>query len=84
MRASYHVVRVTDDIVFIADDDIGMSVTNDAEAVVEDVFRKFPGRMSTGRRIVYRDTMGDWGELQHHCGTFTEFGPHAGPGQLEA
>lgn len=74
MRASYHVVRVEENTVFIADDDIGMSVTNDAEAVVENVNNRYPNR-----RIVYKDTMGDWGELKHNNGVFTDFGPHVGP-----
>ena len=52
------------------DNDVGMSVTNDAENVVADVLTKYPNY-----QIIYRDTMGEWGELMHLNGKFKGFGP---------
>jgi len=76
LRASYSVDRVTSDpvlgkMVFIVDNDVGMSVTNDAENVVVDVLRTYPNH-----RIIYRDTMGQWDELLHHNGQFAGFAPY--------
>lgn len=48
-----------------------MSVTNDAERVVERVCKDF-GRYDL--RIMYRDTEGVWGELCHQKGVFKCFG----------
>lgn len=75
-RASYTVDRATSDsilgkMVFIVDNDMGMSVTNDAENVVADVLRQYPNH-----RIIYRDTMGQWDELVHFNGKFTGFAPY--------
>jgi hypothetical protein len=67
-RSSYTVMFASSDVVFIADDDIGMSVTNDAENVCKDVNRAFPGK-----RIVYRDTDGISNELVHDNGRFIRF-----------
>lgn len=64
---SYHVVR--DDYVFIVDNDVGVSVTNDAEAVVEEINDQYPDR-----RIFYRDTDGDVAELRHIVGVFGGYG----------
>ena len=50
-----------------------MTVTNDAEAVVEYLHERFPGY-----RIVYRDTEGEWAELEHDRGVFTGFAPWKG------
>lgn len=58
-------------MVFIVDNDVGMSITNDAEAVVEDVLRQYPDH-----RIIYRDTMGQWDELVHWNGKFSVFKPY--------
>jgi len=71
MRANFIVDHVTAEIVFIIDQDDGMSVTNDAEAVCEFLNNRYPGR-----RIVYRDTMGQWDELGHKDGVFTDFLPY--------
>jgi hypothetical protein len=54
------------------DNDVGMSVTNDAENVVADVLRQYPDH-----RIIYRDTMGQWDELVHFNGKFTGFAPYS-------
>jgi hypothetical protein len=75
LRAAYSVRRVTPDRVFIVDDyndaSPTMSVTNNAEAVVEDVNQTFPNR-----RIIYRDTEGRWDELKHNNGVFVNFAPY--------
>lgn len=74
MKASVDIVAVTEEIVFLADrDDGGISVTNDAEAVV-----KWTNECYPGKRIVYRDTMGQWDELRHQNGVFTEFNNYEG------
>jgi len=66
MRSDWEVVKVTTDIVWIIDLDIGgKSVTNDAENVVKELNIKYPGR-----RIIYRDTMNRWDELVHENGLF--------------
>lgn len=59
--------------VFIVDDNNGgMSVTNDAEAVVVDVLAKYPDH-----QIIYRDTEGQWDELLHWKGQFAGFKPYS-------
>lgn len=74
VRSDYEVVRVTPEIVFIDDlCDGRMSVTNDAENVVREVAKSFPGR-----RVVYRDSDGNWDELLHAGGRFTGFCPYNG------
>ena len=46
------------------------SVTNDAENVVQYLFNPYGDR-----KIIYRDSEGEWGELCHDRGVFTSFGP---------
>lgn len=77
LKASYSVDRVTKsyspfhkNTVFIVDNDIGTSITNDAENVVIDVLAKYPDH-----QIIYRDTMGQWDELLHLDGKFAGFKP---------
>jgi hypothetical protein len=45
-----------------------MTVTNDAEAVVETLNQIYPHF-----HIVYRDSEGQWGELVHENGVFKDF-----------
>lgn len=66
---SYRITKVTDRVVHLIDNGDGMSVTNNAENVVAEVFNQYPNR-----RIIYRDTMGNWDELLHNHGIFTNFG----------
>lgn len=47
-----------------------MSITNDADAVVQDCIRRF-GNVP----IYYRDTDGRWDELEHNGEEFTTFAP---------
>lgn len=70
--ASFHKVRLTEDKVFIVDCDGQKSITNDAEAVVSYVNYWHPNR-----RIIYQDTMGEWGELKHSKGVFAGFSPYS-------
>lgn len=71
-RCDYDIWYVDPDKVFIIDADLGrMSVTNDAEAVVKELHQRLPGR-----RVIYRDSMKEWGELlTDGQGNFTGFGP---------
>jgi hypothetical protein len=70
-KASYAVFRVTPDFVAVTDDNEGMSITNDAEAVTLDLADGFGAE----RRFFYRDTEGEWTELVHKDGRFTGFRP---------
>jgi hypothetical protein len=47
-----------------------MSITNDAEAVVKYLHKYFN---LDDRRLIYRDTAGDWDELNHSGVTFLGF-----------
>jgi len=58
-HADFEIIAVEDDRVFIADKNLGgKSVTNDAEYVLEEVHRQYPGR-----RLIYRDSEGQWDEI---------------------
>jgi hypothetical protein len=71
-RSSYSVVRTLPEAVFIQDDCIGKSVTNDAERVCRELFLAYGDR-----RYIYRDTDGQWDELAHVAGRFTGFKPYS-------
>ena len=64
----YSIHKVTDEAIFIIDNDIGKSVTNDAEGIVA----RLVG-LHGNKPIFYRDTMGQWDELVHNNGVFTGF-----------
>lgn len=67
--ADWRLVKDAPEIVFISDMNLGgTSITNDAEAVVHDVVAIFGNK-----RVVYRDTMGNWDELTHLHGVFSDF-----------
>ena len=74
-RVSYTEIKLTDDEVFIVDDQVfgTVSLTNAAEEVVKAVLHNRPGK-----RIIYRDTDNQWGELLHDGKKFTGFGEHNG------
>jgi hypothetical protein len=76
-RASYDVVRVTEDTIYLVDKNRGMSVTNDAENVVTEVVNEYGDK-----KVVYRDSMGNWDELEHEHGKFSDFAPYRGPSPL--
>lgn len=70
-RADYEMVKVTADVVWIRDRNLGnVSVTNDAEAVCRRVWHDYPNR-----RIIYQDSTGTWDELKHQGGQFTGYAP---------
>lgn len=74
VRARYDFAAETSDYVFIIDrNDGARSVTNDAEAVVEEMNKDFPGK-----RVIYRDTDGRWDELLHCNGKFISFALYRG------
>ena len=70
--ATFTVADLTDTKIFIVDQDIGMSVTNDAENVVAFILQTVGNR-----RIIYKDTQGRWDELAHNGREFTGFKPYA-------
>lgn len=71
-RSVYFVVKVTPEKVFIVDANTGhLSVTNDAEAVCEELFG-----IHGQKRFIYRDSEGQWDELAHDEGIFTDFMPY--------
>lgn len=76
-RATYDVVRVTEDTIFLVDRNRGMSVTNDAENVVAEVVDEYGDK-----RVIYRDSMGQWDELVHTNGVFDGFAPYRGASPL--
>jgi hypothetical protein len=80
-RSDFEIVVQTDDAVYLVDLDKGrLSVTNDAEAVVQEVLRK---HCQNGlRRIVYMDSMGEWAEMVHDGKRFVDFAPAHGPEAL--
>jgi len=72
-RARYRVEEQSDDTLFIADVGEGMTVTNDAEAVVRDLHRN---GVLGARRLLYRDTLGFVDEIKHDGnGAFRGFAP---------
>ena len=54
-----------------------MTVTNNAEAVVEDLVSR--GKLPPGRRLMYYDSEGELDEIVVHDGAFAGFKP--GPGR---
>ena len=79
-RSSYTIqgVRPQEKMVYITDDNIGRSVTNDAENVVAELNKIYPNY-----RIFYQDSMGDWDELDHKNGVFKGFKVFKGDEFLE-
>ena len=74
LRSSYEIVKdVPGEPLVIRDLDVGKSVTNDAENVVEDLVAA--GMLQDGRRLLYYDTMGQLDELIIKDGRFADFAP---------
>ena len=71
VRCDFKLVKVTDDIVFIRDLNRGnISVTNNAEEVYHWLNRiAYPGR-----RVVYRDSQGEWTEIVRKGDSSTQIG----------
>lgn len=86
-QSTYHVERIgtiaQQMTVWITDLDLPgrRSVTNDAERVVREIYATH-GNV----RIIYRDTQGDWDELEHIRGVFRRFIParHLAPDRIRA
>jgi hypothetical protein len=71
LSAQFAVMQVTAECVWIVDTGRECrSVTNDAEAVVASLAEQYGER-----RIIYRDTDGNWDELKHRGAVFTGFAP---------
>jgi len=62
-------------VVDLDDDPSAPSVTNDAERVVGDLVELFARDGLLDRRVMYRDSLGVWDELQHDGRRFTGFAP---------
>lgn len=70
-RADWTIEFMDGAVVAIVDADLGgMSVTNDAEAIVIAVDESV--HLGT-RRLIYRDSTGRWDELLHEAGRFAGF-----------
>ncbi len=69
--ARYSIDKIFDDYVIITDTghSYTKSVTNDAEAVVQELLAEFGNR-----RFLYYDSDGDLGELVHNGKYFVTFG----------
>jgi hypothetical protein len=71
LDSSYTLIYETNDALFIKDDDLGgPSLTNDAEQVTRKLLKE-----RGNKRIVYRDSMGNWDELVHDGNEFIYFSP---------
>jgi hypothetical protein len=72
MKASFGFSYVSQDLIILRDNNIGMSITNDAEAVVKNVLAQC-GREA---RIFYIDSQGQYDELVHNGRSFVVFHVH--------
>lgn len=71
LLASFDVVIADQDAVVIRDLGTGMSVTNDAEGVVDNLLAD--GKLKPGMRLHYYDTQGELDELEFDASGFTGF-----------
>lgn len=69
-KSSFYIWKIENGIVYLVDNNIGMTITNDAENVVSFIDSTYPSY-----RVVYRDTDNEWWELKHYNGIFTGFTP---------
>ncbi len=72
MPGSIYRLEVHNDVICLKDLDGPRSITNDVEAILEDLQR---GGLELDAPIVYRDSMGRWDEIRHAKGRFTRFAP---------
>lgn len=74
-RCIYSIIRNDEEqkILYIRDEDVGMSVTNDAENVVAELFEN--GLLNNGKRLFYYDSENQLDEILHEEGKFTGFAP---------
>ena len=75
MRTNYRIAKVTNSYVYIIDEcsDNEMSITNAAEEVVKQLYKKYGNRV-----FIYKDSMGIIDRLDHEHGEFIGFLPGAG------
>lgn len=74
MNSDFKIISVLPDKIFLEDLNLGrMSVTNDADDVCERIARQHPGR-----RIIYKDSEGQWDEMIHAYGKFKSFKRYLG------
>ena len=69
-RATYD-YTIDQGIICIVDLNQGMSVTNDAENVIQDFEEK--GLLTLEQLVIYRDSMGNWDQLLVKAGAFDGF-----------
>jgi hypothetical protein len=70
LKCNFSIQQITADKIFIVDNDIGKTVTNSAEEVCTHLFK-----IHGNKRILYKDTQGEWAELVHENGEFIGFSP---------
>lgn len=70
LRASYQLVYADNFMIYLRDENRMMTVTNDAEAVIADLDAAVT---IGGRRVFYKDSMGDISELVVKNGIFDGF-----------
>lgn len=70
-KRSHWTFEVRDGFVLVIDLGTGMSVTNDAEAVILALAQLVPDFAT--KRVLYRDTEGTWDEIAHADGEFECF-----------
>ena len=71
MRASYRVLEDTPGSILIQDEGVGMSITNDAEAVIEHLIQR--GLVTPSKIVLYQDTEGNVDKLLHDGQKFIGF-----------
>lgn len=59
-RSSYHYTITLDDVLVILDNDLGMSVTNNMENVLNEIQRMERITFPDNQIIIYKDTSGQW------------------------
>lgn len=71
-KSAWEIVGISETAVYILDVGQGtdLSVTNDAENVVDEILLVYGEK-----RIVYRDSEGQWDEITHDGVDFTGFAP---------
>lgn len=73
MRASFSIIRSTNDYLFIRDTGqwgSAPTITNDAENVIQWLYEN---KLIIGKRLFYLDSEDEFGELLHQDGVFKGF-----------
>lgn len=69
----YNVIDVTENYILIEDSGEGISITNSAEEVLEDLYKQKIASKDLNQRIFYIDTEGQVDELEHILDNFISF-----------